>query len=334
MRKIKIKWHVGGSLMLTLFCLILSAGNCRAESLNVKEVVGNAGKYSDRQIQVEGRVERWVELGGGEKNGLYILKDNYGDEIQVKTTEKMPPVGDTVSVKGLLILDSKQNKYYLQSLQNTQDINQVKENNNKNNTNPSLPGSLLTYNISTARKLIVVAAVAVAVFLFIGVIAVRVRRGKKIVIDVPDFSFDETETIKIDVNGQCLGSVTGAASGESNDDESTMVLMPGYFKITKGSKELDGQTYYLTSALTRVGRQESTVNKESGWIAFPSTCATISRHQADLLFNDGSFYVENRSRATVTRVNGIPLSFGDSCKLSDKDVLAFSEIELTYLRDR
>lgn len=182
---------------------------------------------------------------------------------------------------------------------------------------------MISPDFSISWKLISLATVAILVLLFIGIIAVRVKQGKNKVFDVPDFSFDETETIIIDVNGQVIGS--------DEVDETTVVLMPGHFRISRGPNDLEGKQFHLTSVLTKIGREESTVDKSSGWISFPSCCTTISRHQADLVFKGGFFYIESKSRSIITKLNGVPLDSGEPVKLSDKDIIAFSDIELTYL---
>ena len=99
------KGHVWKCLWVMLLSFGLLVGSCEAEPLSVQEILGNAGKYSDRQVQVVGRVERWVELGNSEKTAWYVLKDNFGDIMPIRTTETMPPVGENVTVKGLVIFE-------------------------------------------------------------------------------------------------------------------------------------------------------------------------------------------------------------------------------------
>ena len=321
MKKTTTKKHFGGYFLVMLICFGLFAGSCEAESLSIREILVDASNYSDRQVQVEGRVERWIELGSAEKTGLYVLKDNYGDMLQIKTMEAIPPVGENITVKGLVIFDSKKNEYYLQSLNILNASNPKVESHEKSSGYRSSFFTKLIPGYGTAMKLLALAAVAMIVLLFIVVIAVRVKKGKNKVFDVPDFSFDGTRTIKIDVNGQFVGS--------EENSEGTLMLMPGHFKITKGPKELEGQLYRPASVLTKVGREEASVNKSSGWITFPPNFTTISRYQADLVFKDGVYFVENKSRSSVTKVNGVPLTYDKPYRLSNKDIIAFSEIELT-----
>ena len=314
---------------IQVLCLLLSlclgttiTGYCGAQSLGVKELLTNAGKYSERQVQLQGKVERWVELVSGEKLGSYMLKDNFGDEIQVKTMEAMPQVGDTVAVTGLIIFDGKQNEYYLQSLKSSSVVpHEVARDDTKGENKPSI-FMLLTSKASTANALLGGVAIAGTVLILIVVIAVRMKKRKNRVHEVPDFSFDETETIRIDVDGKLMQSEIA--------DERTVVLMPGNLNVTKGPKELEAVQYRITSALTKIGRQESGIDKSSGWIVLPANCATISRHQADLVFKDGVYYIENRSQSNITRVNGVMVPNGMANKLNDKDIISFGEIELTY----
>jgi hypothetical protein len=323
MQMTKLKGPVGILLLILLLGSGHFAGDCGAESLSIREIAGNAAKYRGRQVQVDGRVERWVETGSGQKPAAYVLKDNFGDELQVKVSDGMPAVGEKVAVKGQFIVDSAGNDFYLQSQDSTTGVKPGREPGDAGgHAKQPIAISLATAVSRAPGNLLALGAVAAVVFLFIAVVALRVKRANKKIIDVPDFSFDETETIKIDVNGKFFGS--------QEDDECTVILMPGYFKITKGPQGLEGRLYRLTSALTKVGREESSVNKSTGWIAIPAGCTSVSRYQADLVYKGGAYYVENRSRSTETRVNGVPITSEEPYPLSDQDVIAFGEIELTY----
>jgi hypothetical protein len=316
-KKIAKAW---GLLLLILLCLAYS--NCRAEAASVREILSSSGKYRDQQIQLQGRVERWVDSGGAQKAGRFVLRDNFGDEIEIKTTGTLPPVGENLSVQGVVLLDAEKKEYYLQSLDSAPPAGTGQGAAGK----PALLAALLGGVSGASGKLIALASVACAVFLLIVSTAVRVNRKRKKEVDIPDFSFDETETIKIDAQGQFFGS--GASVGAA--DEATVVLLPGLFKITKGPDALAGQSYRMDAALTKLGREESGVDKSTGWISFPPSCVTVSRHQADLVFQGGSYYLESKSRVNLTLVNGVPVNCGEPCQLNNNDVIAFSGIELTY----
>ena len=309
-------------LLIILLGLVQFAGNSAAQSLSIREITGAAAKYRDRQVQVEGRVERWVDAAGAPKAGVYVLKDNYGDELRVRVSGLKPAVGEKVTIQGVLVFDSANNDYYLQSSSRDGGVKAAEEANKESGLRSYLDLLPVAAIIGAPSHLRVLAAALSLIFLFIAVIAIKMRMSHKKVLAVPDFSFDETETIKIDVNGRFFGS--------EEEDDCTVVLLPAQFKVTRGPTALTGRVFRPTSALTKVGREEASVNKSIGWIAIPSSCTTVSRYQADLIYHSGDYYVENRSRSTETKVNGLVLSAGDPYKLSDQDVIAFGDVELTY----
>ena len=326
-------WKKGAGMQLTknilnfwvLLLLIvpgIACTGCRAEASSVREILNSSGKYRDKQVGVQGRVERWVEPGGSERGTLFVLRDNFGDELEIKTKGTLPSVGENLSVQGIVLFDSARKEYYLQSLDQAPAAGAEKSAGGK----PAILAAMLAWVSGVSGKLLVLASVACAVFLLIVFTAARVNRTRKKEVDIPDFSFDETETIKIDAKGQFV------ASGPSLEarDEATVVLLPGQFNITKGPAPLEGQAFRMASALTRVGREESGVDKSSGWISFPPSCVTVSRHQADLVFKGGSYFLESRSQVNQTLLNGVPINCGEACQLNDNDVIAFSGIELTY----
>lgn len=316
------------NVFLAAFCLCMSAVNVYAEPVRVKDVLHDAAKYADRQIQIAGRVERWVELGDAEKTGLYVLKDSFGDEIQVKTTEAMPSVGENVNIKGVLAFHAQQNQYYLQAISNT-------------GTGPKITapppaaagpekkadsaGFLAVFFTpdSSRSMLFIIGGVAAIICLVIFIAAIIVRNSKRNRYKAPDFTFEDTSTIRIDVNGKFSGS-------SPEQDETTQIIKPGYFTVTKGPEEMTGKQYQLIAMLTKVGREESGVNKSSGWIAFPATSKTISRHQFDLIYQGATCYIENRSQSAQTKINGVPLPLTGQTQLNDNDLLSFGEIEMVF----
>lgn len=173
-------------------------------------------------------------------------------------------------------------------------------------------------------SLVVLLVSAAAVALFILGLGARVKKKKKAV-EIPDFSYDATETVRIDVHGQVLGM--------QEEDEGTVVVYPGCFKVTKGPADLNGEKFYITSLMTKIGREESTVDKGRGWLIFPRSCTTVSRYQADLIYDNGRYYVHHRSMTTETKVNGVPVNSKEPREVAANDVISFGGIDLTYVRD-
>ena len=312
--------YIRKELLLFLFCSIVSVITCHADPLRVKEVLNETSKYANRQIQVAGKVERWIEQGDSEKTGLYVLRDNFGDDIKVRTVKPIPVVGDRVTVNGLLIRDEKHNKTYLQDVNDSSASSSQMEAASAASSNTSA----MEY-VKSNRSLIAVAGIGFFVFAFIIFIATRVGKTKNKVIDVPDFSFDETQTVMIDVNGKFDNPVSVSM------DESTVIMMPGHFEATKGPKEFVGQKFYLTSLITKVGREEAGVDKSIGWIKLPASCTSISRYQADIVYKDKVCHIDHKSKTTETRVNGSSITLGHPVPLANGTTIDFGSVELKFI---
>lgn len=311
-------------LILAVLCLGLLVEACHAGSVGVKALLADAGRYLGRRVEVEGNVDRVPEATAAGTPGSFLLTDGVGDGVLVRSSGVLPALGERVAVNGSLALDAGGRNYVLQcdaavSLKTGADGKTAEPAGGGDDT-PFYRGS------GFKRKLAAVVAISAAMFLFIIGVSLKIKKSQKNAsLDIPEYSFDEVSTLYMDSSGKFAPPTDG------DPEEQTRLILPGYYEITSGSVDIEGQRFYLATAVTRIGREETGIDKVSGWISFPAHMATISRHQADLVYKDGGYCIENRSKTNSTLVNGIPLAPDQSVKIGDLDIISFGGVELTYM---
>ncbi|MBF0566761.1 MAG: FHA domain-containing protein [Nitrospirae bacterium] len=166
-------------------------------------------------------------------------------------------------------------------------------------------------------------AVVIALIVAVVVVLIRPDKGASLSLEIPVASLDDDMvTIRIITADKDLAApvVDGARQKQ----------LPGYFEITGGLSGAMGKKLFITGSYTKIGREEAGKDKSRGWITFPSTTKTISRHQADLVYERGGYSLANVSGVNPTMVNGKAMKDNETLRLKDGDRIAFSEVEVTY----
>ena len=325
----KISWALLVSIQLVL---ILFSCRAYAEVVQVKSLLQTPSEYVNRVVDVEGVVDRWIEKAENDKAGFYVLKDNFGDSIKVQTIEPNPPVGQYCKITGLLSKGPRRNDFYIQSrniillakeadkpyeksIEKPQPVEVDKQ--------PSQEGFLEKIRRFTGSIYSVLVYVALFM-LAVAIIVVLLKRhyGSPMPLESPTMSGDDAKTIRIDLEGKIVSG--------PDIDEKTQKLLIGYFEVTDGMEAAKGQRLYIPGLFTMIGREERGKDKSKGWITFPSDHSTVSRHQADLIFEEGNYVIVNHATVNSTVVNGKALGDGKKIRIKDGDQISFGNIELTF----
>ena len=317
-------------VIIAQLMLIIASGVVCAEAVQVKELVQNRDRYTNRLVEVEGVVERWIEKAEKDKAGFYVLKDNFGDSIDVQTIEQNPPVGTRCRVSGLLSEGSRKDYVYIQCRSITLFERELASPQVKSADKRQAVESDRTYSPSFFEKVkgltnvytILVGLVLVALIIAVVVILLKRESGNQMPMESPIMSPDDAKTITIDLEGNVV-------SGPDIDDK-TQKLMVGYFEVTDGTEGIKGQRLFVPGLITKIGREESGKDKSKGWITFPSDHGTVSRHQADLIFEGGNYVLVNHAHINSTVVNGKPLGEEKRVRIKDGDRISIGDIELTF----
>lgn len=310
--------------ILIAVCIVVCATATLAAVLRVSSLVADAGKYLGRQIQVEGTVARLLEAGDAEKPASYLLRDQFGDQITVKKNGAAPAPGARLSVTGLFAMAPGGGEYFIQAI-TTAPLNDPSASSAGTGTGAATPPPVPLFGgPGLKKKLAMAAALTSALLLLIIAVAIKIKSNKKKVLEIPEYNFDHINTVYVDSNGKF--------NKTSDDEELTRLILPGYYEITRGPQELQGSKFYLASLVTKIGREESGRDKSQGWITLPASLSTVSRNQAEIVYRDGGYYIENKSKTNSTMVNGVPLPPDQPVLLNDCDRISFGGIELTYVR--
>ncbi len=304
-----------------------------AEVLQVKELLQHKDKYVNRMVEVEGIVERWVERAEQGKAGFYIMKDNFGDTVEIQTIEPNPPVGRYCRVTGLLAEGARKGSLYVQSrsivlLDRETGKGSTMDTGGRSSSGGDRAAPGFFEKVQGVASIYTILGISALLLLVIAIFVIMSKRhhGSPLVLESPVMSLEDAKTIRIDPEGNIVSS--------PEPDEKTRKLMIGFFEVTDGLPGAQGQHLFIPGHFTKIGREESGKDKSKGWITFPADYITVSRHQADLIYEDDNYVLVNHAGVNSTIVNGKSLSTDEKITIQNGDRVIFGEIELTFRSSR
>ncbi|MBN1808210.1 MAG: FHA domain-containing protein [Planctomycetes bacterium] len=287
--------------------VIMFAAHSLMAGVALSDVVNKPSAWKDTLISVEGFCERWLTDRGPDVN-FFILKDNYGNTLPVRTTQPNPPLGQHMLVQGFVMYDTQRRSYYLD--ERARDA-----------------GAVMGGGISV--WLIVVIAVASVVLIGLAVLVLKslkdapaaapaapAKPGLKVVpAEGPVFDVDKTR------------KVSGNRIGYDVPIDTTFKVLPGRFKVTKGDDKVSEIKLYQVSPepVFTFGRKPGPAMRHIR-IDDP----TVSEKQAELLYKDGKFSITNFSKTNPTIVNSAELADGESKELVDGSKIVMGEVVVEF----
>lgn len=113
----------------------------------------------------------------------------------------------------------------------------------------------------------------------------------------------------------------------------TLKFIPGKFVIISGEdkgKELRIAGYPTKAGfIVSVGRKEVLGEKAFAHIQLKEK--TVSREQAEFIYDDNKLFVRNLSETNYTQLNGVDLKPGEISEVFPKSIIKFGEVEFQYL---
>jgi hypothetical protein len=284
--------------------------------------MNNKAGFADRLVTLEGLVERWLVKGEPDKAGSFILKDFFGDTIQIRALPPLPPIGQHVQVQGLFTVDSGGVSLQALTLHILVNSSQRKKSHIGDSILP-LWAKITGIPVSP-QGILAGLGLALLLGIILGVLVLLLKGEKRPPLygEGPTDLLEKGKTIHIDLKSQVL---TFPEVGET-----TKEILPGFFEISKGLASAKGQKIFIPGRFTQIGREEPEVDKTQGWITFPAEYATVSRHQADLKYEGGKYYLTNFAYVNPTTVNDLRLKVGEKIRLEPGDRITFGMIDLTY----
>jgi serine/threonine protein kinase len=136
------------------------------------------------------------------------------------------------------------------------------------------------------------------------------------------------EPLQVDSTGESNGPITLVSSAVPNDPGTLTGLdeepthVEAYLEIT-APEELAGRVHALTEGRCRIGRSEG--------IELQILDPSLSRHHADVIARDSSFFVHDLNSANGTAVNGITLR--EDRELAHGDIIRIGRVTLVFKRE-
>jgi len=341
-------------------CLLLALGAWGAHAqTSIDDINGNPGKFRGNTVTVEGSVNRHIESDAQTKN--YILQDENGNEIRVRTTgkKKPPTVGKTYSITGVVEIDVFNNR---QPVLDEESRSEIAAAGSGGTSSESLRQGFSTITVY------LILGLGVLVVVVLGYFAYASQSDEPAQVGPPEDGAPEPAGASTsDLSSTELGadgeeSDTGfpeptsqriksesSSSQETREESSgpetlkfkappkTMKFVPGRLVIAAGPDQ--GKEFRIAGRPTpdgnvvTIGRAEVEGEKAFAHIQLGDTYRTVSRMQAEIIQQDDTILLKNTSETNPTMVNGDHVPAGESVELEDGDMIRMGELMLRYERD-
>lgn len=344
--------------------LIFTGGFTAQAQTSISDIVGNPGRYNDEVVSLEGTVSRHVDTGNSDdatsstKN--YILEDNNGAEIRAKTTSEPPSLGNRYRVEGLISISPFNRQPVLVEQSRTELSDQEQA-----TSSDQLRQGFSTITVYLIFGLGILVIVVLAYFAY----ASRQGRGwtptdatapeepddgAAVDTDVADSSFSPSsiggngEEAEVPEPAQRIKSESSSSfepEKQSGGPETlkfkappkTMKFVPGRLVVAAGPDQ--GKEFRIAGHPTpegnvvTIGRAKVEGERAFAHIQLGDTYRTVSRMQAEIIQQDQTILLKNKSETNPTMVNGEQLPTEETVELTDGDMIRMGELMLRYERD-
>lgn len=356
--------------MWTALLLLMGTWTAHAQT-SIGEITGNPGRYSDEVVQVKGEVVRHVDQNGNDSSTKnYVLTDDSGAEIRAKTTQSPPEVGSRYQVEGLVSISPFNREPFIVEQSRSQLASASQSGDSGGGLGENL--DTVTLYLVVGFGLLVLIIIGYFAYASQEPSRPRRRtRSTNGVGDEsdatdeePDSSLSSTElggdgveeeASEPDTDGfpepssQRIKSES-SSSLEPEEDESsspetlkfkappkTMKFVPGRLVIAAGPDQ--GKEFRIAGRPTpdgnvvTIGRAEVEGEKAFAHIQLGDTYRTVSRIQAEIVQQDDTILLRNKSETNPTMVNGEQVASEDTVELEDGDMIRMGELMMRYERD-
>lgn len=313
--------------LLCLAVWLMASGP--AAAVEVGAILKSPGAYVHEKVEVEGIVEKLIG-DTGKSTAFYLVKDDFGDAIRVRSAEGHPKAGKRYRITGVISIHSNSKEPYISETKRILQDQPVAA-----APAPALPTPEEEDDTALIVGLVIlgIALVGVAGFLASRQKAEGGAAG-------PALSHEDTEE-ETDESDEPDAEPAAAAAGTEVFETSTikielspatMKFMPGAFEILSGEEK--GQKIriqgYPTAdgAETTIGREEIAGDRRFAHVQLKQP--TVSRQQAKLVAKGGKYHLINMGSTNPSQVNGRELAVDESVELEPGDTVRFGEVELRF----
>lgn len=356
------------SFIWTCLLVVFGAWGAHAQTeATGSEVYNNLGNFRGQQVDVEGTVARHVDSGSDTETMNYILQNDGGQEIRARTTEQPPEPGGQYRVVGVVEISSFNQQPVLNEESRTQ-ISSGSPSSSGPTSSESLRQGFSTITVYLILGLGVLVVVVLGYFAYASQEDRPVSKASpsengtpdpepptalsstELAADgaKPDDGEESADTGFPEPTSQRIKSESSSSQdpeGESEGPETlkfkappkTMKFVPGRLVIAAGPDQ--GKEFRIAGRPTpdgnvvTIGRAEVEGERAFAHIQLGDTYRTVSRMQAEIIQQDQTILLKNKSETNPTMVNGDQVPAGTTVKLQDEDMIRMGELMLRYEHD-
>ena len=283
----------------------------------IKELFRNPGAWEGTKIFIRGIVDRYDDTETNKVN-TFQLEDVFGYRIRVQTAEALPEAKSKLTVWGEIKGAPDGQELYLAMKSFVySDREKTKTNQGEKNTR------IFLFIAGIALLLIIAMLLTVMVFrkrpAEKGAALISHSDENQLQAGAPEET-DDAATVRIDPENIKILQI----------DDPTIKILPGHFVITKG----ENQGKYIPICFSQITIGRTCPHDPANKIAIEDPTRTISRNQAILTYEEGSFYLENKadpSQKNCTVLNGNPMGKDEKRILSKDSIVSVGYVELKFV---
>ncbi|MDI6401175.1 FHA domain-containing protein [Balneolaceae bacterium ANBcel3] len=297
-------------------------------STTVADINNNPGGYINEHVEVEGLVTQYVP-GSSTTLAHYVIRDDMGAEIQVNTTTGPPETNVKHRVSGVLYHENR--NLFISEL-----------------TRSSLePDIIIPETVEPAGQdntlLYIIALTGILIVSLLMYVVLSNRKKPKQKNASAELDAHKKTPIPASVDSKQHEKFL------NSDGENTIVLdreyltmkaMPGKLRVMNGEQADSTLSLFGANStdgqVITIGRDSPDWKKhlkkgrENAHIRIQDSSKTLSRLQAELIFNNGTFKLRNLGQANPTVVDDKTLDVGETAELKDSSVIQAGNLKLKY----
>jgi hypothetical protein len=310
-----------------------------AAAVDLGEILKSPKSYVHEKVEVIGRIDKLAN-SPGKTTQFYVLQDDFGEAIRVRSTEGHPKAGERYRVTGVINIHSNSKEPYLG------EIKRVLVDEQEAVAPPPEPEIEDDDGVGIIVGMVILGAAFIAMAIFVA--SKRKEAGS-----VAEEAVESDSPLDIDAADEPVAAAKAAANSPANAlaspaeettevfetstmkielSPATMKFMPGSFEIISGEEEgnkIRIQGYPTANgAETTIGREVVKGDRRFAHLQLKE--ATVSRRQAQLVSQGGQYRLVNLGATNPSQVNGRELAVNESVELNAGDTVRFGEVELRF----
>ena len=350
------------SVLIVLISMFM-ANDLLAQKARIGKINNNPNSFNNESVTVVGTIEKY-EPSTGNTTAYYEIKGDYGNTIRVNTAAEKPETNKRYKVQGTVYINVETGNPFI-SEKSKQKIGGggVKPPEEPVEEPVEEPDKTQDEADSGSNNNMIIIIAIIVVAIIIIVLLVTQKKTQKS--NIPQEKSGQAQSGQAQAQaGQSketpsgAGQDTGQAKGESTvkydkfEGQNTVKVpsaqaggetrkaIPGELVITKGS-EVD-KSFKLFGTPTQSGAVCSIGNEAEGWeskipsgrieshILVQDPTKTLSRYQAEIIYDGQKTYIKNYSGVNKTVVDSKELEENESVELKGGETIKAGRVEFQY----